>query len=58
MDYSDAIEAARMVNTSSVVAVHYDTFPYIKINHQQVKQAFLSAGINLHMLAIGKTIEL
>ncbi|HZF63353.1 MAG TPA: metal-dependent hydrolase [Chitinophagaceae bacterium] len=58
MDYSDAIEAARMVNTSSVVAVHYDTFPYIKINHQQVKQAFLSAGINLHMLAVGQTIEL
>jgi hypothetical protein len=47
-----------MVNTSSVVAVHYDTFPYIKINHQQVKQAFLSAGINLHMLAVGQTIEL
>lgn len=58
MDYADAIEAARMVNTTTVVGVHYDTFPYIKINHQQVKQAFANEGITLHLPAITESIEL
>ena len=58
MDYADAIEAARMVNVTSVVGVHYDTFPYIKINHQQVKQAFANEGIKLHLPAISESIEL
>ena len=58
MDYADAIEASRMVNVRSVVGVHYDTFPYIKINHQQVKQAFANEGITLHLPAIGESIEL
>lgn len=58
MDYADAIEAARMVGVTSVVGVHYDTFPYIKINHQQVKQAFANEGITLHLPGIGESIEL
>lgn len=58
MDYADAIEAAKMVNVTSVVGVHYDTFPYIKINHRQVKQAFANEGITLHLPGIGQSIEL
>ena len=58
MDYADAVEAAKMVNVTSVVGVHYDTFPYIKINHQQVKQAFANEGLTLHLPAIGESIEL
>lgn len=58
MDYADAIEAARMVNVQSVLGVHYDTFPYIKINHQQVKQAFSNEGILLHLPQIGESIDL
>ncbi len=58
MDYADAIEAAKMVNVTSVLGVHYDTFPYIKINHQQVKQSFAAEGITLHLPTIGQTIEL
>jgi len=58
MGYEDAIEAARMVQTTTVVGVHYDTFGYIKIDHQQVKDAFSKAGITLHLPSIGESIEL
>ena len=58
MGFEDAIEAAKMVETKEVIGVHYDTFPYIKIDHSQVKQAFSAAGITLHLPAIGETIEL
>jgi L-ascorbate metabolism protein UlaG (beta-lactamase superfamily) len=58
MGYEDAIEAAKMVQTNVVIGVHFDTFPYIKINHTMVTQAFTAAGINLHLPAIGETIEL
>jgi L-ascorbate metabolism protein UlaG (beta-lactamase superfamily) len=58
MGYEDAIEAARMVQCTTVVGVHYDTFPYIVINHKQAQEAFASAGIRLLLPAIGETIEL
>jgi L-ascorbate metabolism protein UlaG (beta-lactamase superfamily) len=58
MGYADAIEAAKMVNVTSVMGVHYDTFPSIKINHQQVKQAFAAEGITLHLPLVGETINL
>jgi L-ascorbate metabolism protein UlaG (beta-lactamase superfamily) len=58
MGYEDALEAAKMVNTNVVIGVHYDTFPYIRINRTLVKQAFAIAGITLHLPAIGETIEL
>ena len=58
MGYEDAIEAARMIKCMTVVGVHYDTFPYIKIDHQKVKDAFSDAGINLHLPGIGESIDL
>ena len=57
MGYEDAVEAAKMVKVKSVIGVHYDTFPYIKINHQHAKQAFASEGITLHLPGIGQTID-
>ena len=57
MGYDDAVEAAKWVNVTSVIGVHYDTFPYIKINHHQAKQAFANEGITLHLPAIGETIN-
>ena len=58
MGYEDAIEAAKMVQTNVVIGVHFDTFPYIKIDHSQVKRAFTDAGITLYLPTIGETIEL
>ena len=58
MGYEDAVEAAKMVNVTTVIGVHYDTFPYIRINHQQAKQAFANEGITLHLPAVGESIDL
>ena len=58
MGYEDAVEAGKMVNVTTVIGVHYDTFPYIRINHQQAKQAFANEGITLHLPAVGESIEL
>ena len=44
MGYKVAIEAARTVQCNKVAGVLCDTFPYIKINHQQAIQAFADAG--------------
>ncbi|NBP05300.1 MAG: hypothetical protein EBV15_03635 [Bacteroidetes bacterium] len=58
MDTQDAIEAARMLGTHTVIGMHYDTFGYIAINHEETHRAFQSAGINLHLMKIGETLTL
>ena len=58
MGYEDAILAAEMIGCSNIVGVHYDTFGYIKIDHKKVKQAFANAGLTLHLVEIGSSIEL
>jgi hypothetical protein len=39
-----------------VVGVHYDTFGFIKIDHEKVKEAFTNAGIQLFLPGIGDSI--
>jgi L-ascorbate metabolism protein UlaG (beta-lactamase superfamily) len=58
MGYEDAVEAAKMVECKTVIGVHYDTFPPIKIDHEKATKAFADAGITLHLLNIGESIEL
>lgn len=58
MGYEDAIIAAEMIQCKNIVGVHYDTFGYIKIDHEKVKSAFEAAGLNLFLPAIGESIEL
>ncbi len=58
MGYEDAIEAAKMIQCPKVVGVHYDTFEFIKIDHEKVKQAFKNAGITLELPKIGESIDL
>lgn len=58
MGYEDAIMAAELIQCKNIVGVHYDTFGYIKIDHEKVKKAFSHAGLNLFLPRIGETIEL
>jgi L-ascorbate metabolism protein UlaG (beta-lactamase superfamily) len=58
MGYEDAIMAAEMIQCKNIVGVHYDTFGFIKIDHQKVKKAFEDAGLNLLLPGIGESIEL
>lgn len=58
MGYEDAAEAARMIDCKTIVGVHYDTFGFIKIDHQQAKKAFADAGCTLRLPGIGETITI
>jgi L-ascorbate metabolism protein UlaG (beta-lactamase superfamily) len=58
MGYEDAIMAAEMIQCRNIVGVHYDTFGFIKIDHEKVKKAFADAGLNLYLPPIGESIEL
>ncbi len=58
MDAADAAECARMIQCTNVVGVHYDTFGFIKIDQEAAKETFKKAGAILHLVEIGKSIQL
>jgi L-ascorbate metabolism protein UlaG (beta-lactamase superfamily) len=58
MGIEDAIAAAEMIECQDIVGVHYDTFGFIRIDHEKAKTAFASAGLNLHLIKIGESIDL
>jgi L-ascorbate metabolism protein UlaG (beta-lactamase superfamily) len=55
MGASDAVIAARWVHAVKVIGLHYDTFPAIKINHEEVLAIFQAADVHLLLLAPGET---
>lgn len=58
MGIDDAILASDFVECDKVLGVHYDTFGYIEIDHEDAKRKFYSAGKDLMLLEIGESIEL
>lgn len=58
MDADDAVLASSLINCTEIVGIHYDTFPPIKIDHQQAKRKFEEAGKSLHLLPIGEPFAL
>jgi L-ascorbate metabolism protein UlaG (beta-lactamase superfamily) len=58
MDVEDAITASDFVQCDKVLGYHYDTFGYIKINHEQAIKKFFDAGKDLMLLPIGDSISL
>ena len=54
----DAVQAAKMVQTKMVIGVHYDTFGFIKIDHQKAKDLFKKNELELKLPAIGETMEI
>ena len=58
MDVDDAIICADFVDCDKVLGVHYDTFGYIKINHDEAKKKFFDAGKDLMLLEIGESITI
>ncbi len=58
MGVDDAVLAADFVKCNKVIGLHYDTFGYIKINHQQAKEKFSAKGKELLLLNIGETISI
>ncbi|EMR01915.1 metal-dependent hydrolase [Cesiribacter andamanensis] len=58
MGMEDALRAADFVGTKTIIGMHYDTFPYITINHEHVHALAAKAQKELKLLQIGETITL
>ena len=58
MDVTDAIQCAGMVKCKNIIGVHYDTFGFIKIDHEKAKAAFAADGCTLQLLEVGQTVTL
>ncbi len=58
MGIEDAIVASDFVQCDKILGVHYDTFGYIEIIHEDAKKKFYDAGKDLMLLEIGESIEL
>jgi L-ascorbate metabolism protein UlaG (beta-lactamase superfamily) len=55
MDAVDAAECSRLIDCKTIIGVHYDTFGYIKIDHEKAEKAFEAVGAQLHLMKIGET---
>lgn len=58
MGYEDAVIAAEFIQCDKIIGCHYDTFGYIKIDHEAAIAEFKNAGKELILLNIGQSIEL
>ncbi len=58
MGYEDAAIAADFIQCDKIIGCHYDTFGYIKLDHESAVSEFKNAGKELILLNIGQTIEL
>lgn len=57
MGVDDAIIASDFIECNKIIGVHYDTFGYIKIDHEAAVKKFADAGKELILLDIGQTME-
>lgn len=58
MGHADAAICADWIGVKQVVGTHFDSFPYIEIDHDVAKASFADKGVTLHLPNIGDTIEL
>lgn len=56
MGVSDALKASEMVKCNTLIGVHFDTFPYIAIDHQTALEQAKTAGVQLMLPKIGQEI--
>lgn len=58
MGIEDAIIASDFIKCNKIIGVHYDTFPYIEVNHEEAKRKFAEKGKELILVEIGQTINI
>jgi L-ascorbate metabolism protein UlaG (beta-lactamase superfamily) len=54
MGVDDAVIAAGFVEVKKVLAMHFDTFGYIKIDHAAAERKFKEADVELRILKVGE----
>lgn len=57
MGVDNAIIASDFINCRDIIGMHYDTFGYIKIDHNEAQEKFKRSGKNLTLLKIGEIIN-
>lgn len=58
MDAEDAVTASDFVQCSKILGYHYDSNPYIEINHRESVKKFADKGKELLLLDVGEFLEL
>jgi L-ascorbate metabolism protein UlaG (beta-lactamase superfamily) len=58
MGVDNALIAADFVKCDKIIGLHYDTFGYIKIDHNEAKEKFTRAGKELFLIDIGKSVSI
>ncbi|MCC2547122.1 metal-dependent hydrolase [Hymenobacter sp. BT175] len=58
MGIDDALVAAEWTGTPKIIGMHYDSFPPIRINHDEARTKAQAAGKELVLLKIGETVTL
>ncbi|PIQ21236.1 MAG: metal-dependent hydrolase [Cytophagales bacterium CG18_big_fil_WC_8_21_14_2_50_42_9] len=58
MDIDDALIAANWVGTDRLIGMHYDTFPFIRIDNNAAREAAQNAGKDLTLIPIGESINI
>ena len=57
MGYEDAVIASGYIECDKIIGCHYDTFGYIKIDHDAAKKAFADSGKELILLPVGGSLD-
>ncbi len=58
MNVRDAIKASDFIQCNNIVGVHFDTFGYIKIDHEKSLKMFTDAGKKLLLPEVGKSYDI
>ena len=58
MGVDNAVICSDFIKCNKIVGMHYDTFGYIKIDHNDAVSKFKNAGKELNLLEIGTTSEI
>lgn len=58
MDVTDAITASKFIKCNHIIGMHYDTFGFIMVDHQDAINRFNQAGKLLTLMNIGQTMEI
>jgi L-ascorbate metabolism protein UlaG (beta-lactamase superfamily) len=58
MDVDDAILASDFIQCKEIIGMHFDTFGYIKINHEEAIRKFKLRNKTLHLIDIGSSFTL
>jgi len=58
MDAEQAVVASDFIRCNRIIAMHFDTFGYIRLDHQKARRLFENRGKELIIAEIGESINL